>query len=92
MTRLIEALDQAGESPRALKKSKLHICTWWALAHVIKTIVDEHKTAYTIYEEVAEWCRKQPELIVRAIGPSWYEIREKGEDDGCFKHRKRFPL
>ena len=82
MSRLVEALDRAGESPRALKHNKLHICTWWAAAYVVQTLVDEHKTAYTIEEEVARWCARQPELRVEQIGTRWWRIEMKG-GSGC---------
>lgn len=83
MSRLLEALDKAAESPRALKRSGLHICTYHALCLVIKTIVDDHRTAYTVWQDVADWCRRQPELIVDTLGKgNWWAIRWKGESDG----------
>ena len=78
MSRLIEALEKAGDGPRGLRRARLHICTYHALCLVIKTIVDEKRPAYTIEQEVADWCRKQPELIVREIGTGWWEILQKG--------------
>ncbi len=82
MSRLVEALDKAAESPRALKKARLHICTWHALCLVIKTIVDDHKPAYTILREVADWCRRQRELTVTEIADGWWKITEReGESD-----------
>lgn len=93
MSRLLEALDAAARDPRALKRSKLHICTYHALCMVIKTIIDEHRTAYTIHKEVADWCRKQPELEVEKVSSEgWWTIRWKEGWDARKQREQRFPV
>lgn len=82
MNRLLEALNAAAETPRAMHGNRLHICTYHTLCRVIKTVVDDHEPAYTGCEEIADWCEKQPELTVSKKDGIWrIEMREEGESD-----------
>jgi len=77
VSRLLEALNEAGESAGRLKREGLHICTFHSLCLVIKIVVDEKKPARTIESEVARWCERQPELRVEQVGPGMWEVSMK---------------